>query len=108
MKFIKKEFAAACVRAEIEDLRPYDLRHSFATRLLDRGVHQYVISALLGHAMPLTGFGHASRITPGYTHVTWEAMVIAVGSLEKPIPRQIFSSRSGKSLANQSEERKVG
>ena len=61
IKSIEKGFTAACVRAVIEDLRPYDLRHTFATRLLGRGVHQYVISALLGHAMPLTGFGHASR-----------------------------------------------
>ncbi len=27
-----------------------------------------IISALLGHSMPLTGFGYASRITPGYAH----------------------------------------
>jgi integrase len=73
------------VRAGIDDLRPYDLRHTFATRLLDRGIHQYVISALLGHAMPVTGFGHASRITPGYAHATWEAMVDAVESLEYPV-----------------------
>ena len=85
MKSFKKGFAAACTRAEIEDLRPYDLRHSFATRLLDRGVHQYLISALLGHAMPVAGFGHASRITPGYAHATWEAMVEAVESLEYPV-----------------------
>ncbi|MGA9998393.1 MAG: hypothetical protein WBP93_23465, partial [Pyrinomonadaceae bacterium] len=61
---------------------------------------QYVISARLGHAMPLTGFGHASRITPGYAHATWEAMVAAVESLEQPIPKQLqqaFSSESGKS-----------
>jgi integrase/recombinase XerD len=82
MKSLKKGFTAACVRAEIDDLRPYDLRHTFATRLLDRGVHQYVISALLGHAMPVTGFGYASRITPGYAHATWEAMVEAVETLE--------------------------
>jgi len=111
MKSIKKGFTNACVRAEIEDLRPYDLRHSFATRLLERGVHQYVISTLLGHAMPLTGFGHASRITPGYAHATWEAMVAAVESLEHPVPKQqqqVFGSESGKILANEAEERKVG
>ena len=85
MKSIKKGFTAACVRAVIEDLCPYDLRHTFATRLLNRGVHQYVISALLEHAMPLTGFGHASRITLGYAHATWEAMVAAVESLEQPV-----------------------
>src|SRR5215210_4433961 len=33
---------------------------------------------------PVTGFGHASRITPGYAHATWEAMVEAVESLEYP------------------------
>ena len=111
VKSIKKGFTAACVRAEIEDLRPYDLRHTFATWLLDRGVHQYVISALIGHAIPLTGFGHASRITPGYAHATWEAMVAAVESLEQPVPKhqqQVFGSESGKILANQAEERKVG
>lgn len=31
MKSIKKGFAAACARAKIDDLRPYDLRHTFAT-----------------------------------------------------------------------------
>jgi integrase len=48
MKAIKKGFTAACARAGIEDLRAYDLRHTFATRLLERGVHHFIISALLG------------------------------------------------------------
>lgn len=110
MKSVKQGFAAACARAKIEDLRLYDLRHTFAARLLDRGVHQYLISALLGHAMPLTGFGHASRITPGYAHATWEAMTVAVESLEQPLstPQQPLGEKSGKSLANQMDERKVG
>ena len=110
MKAIKKGFIAACDRAEIDDLRPYDLRHTFATRLVERGVHPFVISALLGHATPLSGFGHASRITPGYAHATWDAMVAAVESLDQPVPQrhQIFGSKSGKILANGSEERKAG
>src|SRR5260370_6824421 len=85
IKGIKKGFGAACLRADIKDLRPYDLRHTFATRLLERGVHHYVISALLGHATPMTGFGYASRMTPGYAHATWESMVEAVARLEKPL-----------------------
>ncbi|HEV7844512.1 MAG TPA: site-specific integrase [Pyrinomonadaceae bacterium] len=110
MKAIKKGFIAACDRAEIDDLRPYDLRHTFATRLVERGVHPFVISALLGHATPLSGFGHASRITPGYAHATWDAMVAAVESLDQPVPQrqQVFGSKSGKILANGSEERKAG
>lgn len=61
--------------------------------------------------MPLTGSGHASRFTPGYAHATWEAMVAAVESLEQSVPKQlqqVFGSESGKSLANQADERKVG
>ncbi|HKP37584.1 MAG TPA: tyrosine-type recombinase/integrase [Pyrinomonadaceae bacterium] len=95
---IKKGFASACERAKIEDLRSYDLRHTFATRLLERGVHHFVISALLGHATPMTGFGYASRMTPGYAHATWEAMVEAVKSLEKPV-----MNTAGASEVDQSE-----
>jgi integrase len=82
---IRKGFAGACQRAKIEDLRSYDLRHTFATRLLERGVHHFVISALLGHATPMMGFGYASRMTPGYAHATWDSMVDAVASLEAPM-----------------------
>ncbi len=85
IKAIKKGFAAACARASIENLRPYDLRHTFATRLLEQGVHHYVISALLGHATPNTGFGAASRMTPGYAHATWDMMVTAVATIERPL-----------------------
>ena len=35
IKAIKKGFDAACVRGGIEDLRAYDLRHTFTTRLLE-------------------------------------------------------------------------
>jgi len=85
IRTIKKGFSAACKRAGIENLRPYDLRHTFATRLLEQGVHHYVISALLGHAAPMTGFGTASRMTPGYAHATWDMMVTAVAMLEQPL-----------------------
>src|SRR5205085_7998908 len=98
---IKKGFAAACERAGIEGLRPYDLRHTFATRLVERGVHPYVISALLGHSMPVSGFGHESRVTPGYAHATWETMVRAVESLEHPpAAPTVFQPQSGKNQAN--------
>jgi len=60
--------------------------HTFATRLLEQGGNHYVISALLGHATPMTGFGYASRMTPGYAHATWDAMVEAVAKLEQPLP----------------------
>jgi integrase len=71
------------VRAGIEDLRAYDLRHTFATRLLERGLHHFAISALLGHSTPMTGFGFLSCMTPGYAHATWDTMVAAVATLEE-------------------------
>jgi integrase len=95
--------------AGIEDLRPYDLRHTFATRLLERGIHHYVISALMGHSTPLAGAGLGSRMTPGYAHVSWETMVRAVEVLEQPISlnQNIFSLDSGKIPANSWEARKA-
>ena len=94
----KKGFAAACSRAGIEGLRPYDLRHTFATRLQERYVHAYTISELLGHAQPAQGFGQASRVTPNYSHATWEAMRRAVESLAyEPSEIVVFGAGSGKS-----------
>jgi len=110
MRAIKKGFAAAYIRAGIAELRPYDLRHTFATRLLERGVHHYVISALLGHSTPLVRPGFASRMTPGYAHVGWEPMVRATEVLKLPVSsvQSIFSLDSGEIPANSPGARKTG
>ena len=108
IKAIKKGFSAACARAGIENLRPYDLRHTFATRLLERGVHHFVISALLGHATPMMGFGAASRMTPGYAHATWDTMVAAVATLEQPLPLKQISFAVAGSMPKSDQGRKVG
>jgi integrase len=109
MKAVKKGFTSACRRAGIVDLRPYDLRHTFATRLLERGIHHYVISALLGHSSPLAGASYGSRMTPGYAHVSWETMVRAVEVLEQPVSsdQNVFSLDSGKIPADKLEGRKA-
>lgn len=101
---IKKGFSSACARAGIDDLRPYDLRHSFATRLVDRNIHVLIISELLGHSSPVSGFGFASRITPGYAHATWDAMRRAVDSLQYAPIEHVFSDKSSKSRANEAEK----
>jgi integrase len=103
IKSIKKGWQAACARADIDDLRPYDLRHTFATRLVERNVHILIISELLGHAQPMQGFGFASRITPGYAHATWDTMRKAVDSLEYPPVEHVFEQKSSKSRANEAE-----
>jgi integrase len=105
---IKKGFQSACQRAGVKNLRPYDLRHTFATRLQERYVPNSTISALLGHSRPLQGFGQESRVTSGYSHTTWETMRRAVESLEyEPSEIVVFGARSGKIRDNGAHETRV-
>ncbi|HZE68792.1 MAG TPA: hypothetical protein VE135_04605 [Pyrinomonadaceae bacterium] len=39
----------------------------------------------------MTGFGYASRMTPGYAHATWDAMVEGVAKFEQPLPLKQIS-----------------
>lgn len=47
---VKKIFKSAVEKAEIKHLRFHDLRHTFATRLIEKGVDIVVVKELLGHA----------------------------------------------------------
>jgi integrase len=63
-------------RAGLSDVRLHDLRHSFASFLVNKGISLYVVQGLLGHA-------HA-RYTQRYAHLTSETLrdaVEAVGSV---------------------------
>ena len=53
-------------RARLPDLRLHDLRHSFASFLVNKGVSLYVVQGLLGH-------GH-TRYTQRYAHLTPETL----------------------------------
>ena len=57
---LKKSFKGACKRAEIENMRFHDLRHTFATRLIEEGVDLITVRDLLGH--------FSVRVTQRYTH----------------------------------------
>jgi integrase len=42
-------FGKALEKAEIKEFRPHDMRHTFATRLVQNGVDLYKVKELLGH-----------------------------------------------------------
>jgi integrase len=58
----KKSFASACKKADIEDFRIHDLRHTFASWLVMDGVPLYEVSKLLRHA--------SIKMTERYAHLT--------------------------------------
>jgi len=54
MKDIQNGFSKACKRAGIEDFHFHDLRHTFASRLSERGLRIESIQKALGHSSVLT------------------------------------------------------
>jgi len=79
---VKTAFNATLRRAGIRDLRFHDLRHTFASRLIERGVDLITVKDLLGH--------HSVTVTQRYTHSNADQKRKAVESLpsksgEKPL-----------------------
>jgi integrase len=65
------------VRAGLPDLRLHDLRHSFASFLVNKGVSLYVVQGLLGHA-------HA-RFTQRYAHLTPNTLLEAAETMSSVV-----------------------
>ena len=72
---LKKGFAKAVCLAKIAHIRFHDMRHTFATRLVRRGVDLITVQRLLGHAK--------ITMTARYAHSMVDDRIAAVKRLEK-------------------------
>jgi len=71
---VKTSFQAALREAEIEDFRFHDLRHCFASALVQRGVDLYQVQKLMGHK--------DGKMTQRYAHLAAENLRDAVLKLD--------------------------
>jgi excisionase family DNA binding protein len=71
---VRRAFVSACRRAGLKGVRMHDLRHTFATRLVRRGVDIITVRDLLGHS--------SVKLTERYTHSNEEQKREAVRRLE--------------------------
>ena len=70
---VDRAWQTACRIAELKDLHFHDLRHTFATRLVDAGADAFTIAALLGHT--------TIQMTSRYTYATDQGKVQALENL---------------------------
>lgn len=72
-------------RAGLEDVRLHDLRHSFASFLVNGGVSLYVVQALLGHAN--------AKTTQRYAHLVSDTLMHATSVVDSIVsPERVVSS----------------
>lgn len=90
VRFLVREFCEARDRAGIRDFRFHDLRHTFATRLVQRGIDLYKVQRLLGHK---TG-----TMTQRYAHHCPESLRDGVNVLEQRPPYDTNLSQLGGSM----------
>ena len=76
-RFVSLSFHYTARKAKVEDFRFHDLRHTFATRLVQSGKDLYKIQRLLGHKTP--------SMTQRYAHHYPESLRDAVEVLDSHV-----------------------
>lgn len=73
---LRRAFRLALSKAKIEEFHFHDLRHTFATRLVQAGIDLYKVQQLLGHKSPI--------MTQRYAHHYPESLRDGVEILDRP------------------------
>ena len=73
---LRRSFRLALSKAKIEEFHFHDLRHTFATRLVQWGIDLYKVQQLLGHKSPI--------MTQRYAHHYPESLRDGVEILDRP------------------------
>ena len=81
---LRRSFYKALERAGVEDFRFHDLRHTFATRLVQAGIDLYKVSILLGHK--------DIKMTQRYAHHCSESLREGVDVLDEIGKKSKFST----------------
>ena len=74
---IKRSFATACRRSGIKDFNFHDLRHTFASHLVMKGIDITTVSRLLGHK--------SLTMTLRYAHLAPSHLANAVSVLDSAL-----------------------
>ncbi|MBN1272507.1 MAG: tyrosine-type recombinase/integrase [Candidatus Aminicenantes bacterium] len=91
---VKKSFKSACEDAGIENLRFHDLRHTFATRLVESGVDIVTVAELLGHTS-LRMTMRYSHPSPDHKRNAVEMLVREEGNPYGSLPGSLTGPRAG-------------
>ncbi|MEW6375607.1 MAG: site-specific integrase [Thermodesulfobacteriota bacterium] len=87
---IKRAFKNALEKSRIENFRFHDLRHTFASALVQKGVDLYQVQRLLGHK--------DGRMTQRYAHLAPENLRDAVLKLDKVMPEKSYVTNQSQSV----------
>jgi excisionase family DNA binding protein len=96
---VRKSFKNSCRKAGVKELRFHDLRHTFATRLIESGADLITVRDLLGH--------FSVRVTQRYTHPNQDRKKEAVELLVTRAEKQAENSEKLAHICHISETEKT-
>lgn len=106
VKSVKRAFAAACVKAKLEDVTPHTLRHTAATWMAERGVAMRQISIQLGHSSTEVTERVYAKHSPGYLKDATDALAQFSFAQVNTLPVNSAATQAGNDRQRSRKDRK--